>query len=659
MRFALLLFGVLTAAYANASQPFAQCVELPYPAMPRQFWERELVWMKNIGASCVAVPDSPDLLYIVSIARKLELPLWILAEQRAAALRESLEPLTEAHGGPVRWIGFHTAPEPVTRISAMDVHALALSRAAFEKQAGTILWVDVESTDVPSPHRGAISFVGEEQLPLTAMRRGLQLLRQWQSLLGQLTAEQPVRAAISAKQFTTPDPLSASIVSLINTGASEFRGELRVLYPPAKQLIKLPELTLPAGGSLWLPVNMPLAKAQSCTACAPFGNEESIVYATAELTRVEYENGILAMEFSSPAASEIVLHLASEPVGPYLAAGKPRSFDWDAATGRVRLPIPAGTGLAHRVRVGLALTAPETSAFFAERKVLAIGQPNVVTATFSSEAVAKRSRLIAPAWLKQEMRSTSPNEVEYTLTVPASAPHGSHADLSLETDGAQVAHTRLQLLRPVTLKIREAVIRHAGAGFELALEPPLAPVDQKSGRDLSVTVRNNAPEIRTFVLTVTGNSLEFAQARTEVVVAGSSERDVTVRVFADHAAPGLHNATLRITGGAVTEMPIRLLVIPRGESVRYTDGGTTIWESQRVRVVFTAARLLEFVWKDSERNVLPEGGLPLNGARIADLRGSELTVEGAKLNWKPVKQGDIAIGIASREGGATAYTLSR
>ncbi len=657
MRLALLLFGIATAA--AAASPIAQCVEFPYSTMPRQLWERELVWMKNIGVGCVAVSDSPGLLPVIAIARKLELPLWIAAEQPTPTLRESLEPLTEAHGGPVRFIGLRAAPQPVTRISALDVHALALSRAALEKQAGTILWTDVESTNAPSPHRGAISFAGEEQPTLTAMRRDLQLLRQWQPLLGQFTAEQPVRATIQAKQFLTPEPLSASVVSLVNTGATEFRGELRVLYPPAKQLIKLPELTLPTGGALWLPVNVPLAKMQSCAACAPFGNEDSIVYATAELTRVEYENGLLAMEFSSPAASEIVLHLASEPAGPYLAAGKPRSFDWDAASNRVRLPIPAGAGLAHRVRVGLALTAPETSAFFNERKVLTIGQPNVIAATFSSEAVAKRSRLIAPAWLKQEMRNKSPNEVEYTLTVPASALHGSHADLSLETDGAQVAHTRLQLLRPAALKVREAIVRHAGAGFELALDPPLIPVDEKAGRDLSITVRNNAPEIRTFVLNVTGESLEFAQARTEVVVAASSERDVTVRVFADRAQAGLHEATLRLSGGAATEVPLRLLVIPRGETVRYNDEDRTVLESQRARVVFTSAHLLEFVWKDSERNVLPDGGLPLNGARIVDLRGAELTVDGAKLNWKPVKQGDIAIAVASREGGATAYALSR
>ncbi len=665
MRIGLLLFFCAAAAGA-ANAPLAQCVELPYPAMPRQLWERELVWMKNIGVGCVALPDSVDLKNILGIARQLEMPAWILTDAPSAALRASLDAMTEAHGGPVRWIGQAAAPQPVVRISAIDIQGLALSRAAFEKQAGTILWIDVESTNSAGLRRGAISFTGEEQPLLAALRRSVQLHRQWEPLLGTLNNEQPVHLAaakmpdaVSARQFTTPDPVAASVVSLINRGAADFRGELRVFYPPAKQSIKLPEITIPARDSLWLPVNVPLAKAQSCAACGSFGNAETIVYATAELTRLEYENGLLAMEFSAPSASEIVLHLASEPAGPYLAAGKPRAFDWDASAGRVRLPIPAGTGPTHRVRVGLALTAPETSAFFSDRKVLTIGQRNTLLATFSSEEVAKRSRLIAPAWFKAEARNKSPNEVEYSFTVPPTALHGSHVELALETGGAQVSHTRLQLLRPATLRIREAINRHLGNGFDLALDPPLIPVDQKSGRDLSIVVRNNSPEIRTFVLSVAGDSLEFTQPRTEVVVAGSSERDITVRVFADRAAPGLHTAVLKLSGGAVSETEVRLLVIPRGETVRYTDSGLTVLESQRARAVFTSDLWSEFVWKDSERNVLPEGGLPLNTTRIVALNGAELTTDGGKLNLKPGKQGDINLAVTAPEAGKTVFSLSR
>jgi len=661
-----LLFLVASYLAGAQANPVAQCVELPYPGMPRQLWERELVWMKNIGIGCVALPDGANLPAVLAIVRKLELPAWILADAPDARLGAALEPQTESHGGPVRWIGRTAAPQPVRTASVTDPKALPATRAFFETHQGTLLWTDAESTLTPQLHRGAISFTGEEQPALSALRRQVQLFGQWQPFLGQLAMEHAVQTVsgkmppfVSARQFFTDDPTPSSAVSVINQSAAPFQGELRVQYPPLKQSIKLPEITVPAGDALWLPVNLPLAKAHHCLNCNAFGNQESIVYATAELTQVEFENGILAFEFSAPASGEIVLHLAAEPAGPYLAAGKPRTFDWDSGAGRVRLPIPAGSGPQHRVRIGLALTAPETSAFFSDRKVLLIGQTNTLATTYSSEDVAKRSRLRAPSWLKTAAVTKSPNEIEYSITVPDSALHGSHVELTLETDGAQMSHTRLQLLRPASLRIREAVSRHWGKGADLPLDPPLVPVDQKSGRDLNITVRNNAPEIRTFILKATADDIDFAKPKTDVVIAASSERDITLRVFAHRATPGLHTVNFKLSGAAANEIEARLLAIPHSETVRYTDGDATVLESQQARVIFTAERLVEFVWKDSERNMLPEGGIPLGTAHLVELRGAELVTEGGPLALKPGKQGDITLSVSPSPGGRVVYSLTR
>ena len=48
-----------------------------------------------------------------------------------------------------------------------------------------------------------------------------------------------------------------------------------------------------------------------CRECTNFSAAEHIVYATAELLSVEFENGILAMEFAAPAAGEAILQLAA------------------------------------------------------------------------------------------------------------------------------------------------------------------------------------------------------------------------------------------------------------------------------------------------------------------------------------------------------------
>ena len=131
---------------------------------------------------------------------------------------------------------------------------------------------------------------------------------------------------------------------------------------------------MPPGESLWLPLNVSLGPDGLAASAPTFPRRRRIVYATEELLSVEFENGILAMEFAAPEEGEVVLQLAREPVGPFLAAGKPTKFDWDDKALRARLRIPANPAPGNHVRIGIAMEAPETAAFFNEARRLLIGQ---------------------------------------------------------------------------------------------------------------------------------------------------------------------------------------------------------------------------------------------------------------------------------------------
>ena len=135
----------------------------------------------------------------------------------------------------------------------------------------------------------------------------------------------------------------------------------------------IPGVSVGPEQSLWLPVSVSLGPEGLCRECTNFAATEHIVYATAELLSIEYENGILAMEFAAPEAGEVILQMARRPVGPFLAAGKPTEFDWDDAHMRARLKIPASKAQGNRVRIGIAIEAPETSAFFNDLHRLVIG----------------------------------------------------------------------------------------------------------------------------------------------------------------------------------------------------------------------------------------------------------------------------------------------
>src|SRR5580700_6385412 len=84
------LFALLAVPSTPAPE-FVQAVEFPYYTHPRALWERELVWLKNIGIRTVAfsVGHTPtgltsqkadpraDLPGFLHILRRLGLRAWI------------------------------------------------------------------------------------------------------------------------------------------------------------------------------------------------------------------------------------------------------------------------------------------------------------------------------------------------------------------------------------------------------------------------------------------------------------------------------------------------------------------------------------------------------------------------------------------------------
>jgi hypothetical protein len=701
LRTALLALVPLAFASAPAPASFVQAVEFPYYLSPRTAWERELVWLKNSGIRTVvfSVPwnwhqvgaeeydfsgrTSPrrDLAGFIRLLRKLELRGWVrplmpvanwpgggtpenadAREQRAwiKQLERILAPQTTSHGGPIefvegRGLAIEAAqpPQPVTTVSAVDPAALVRSRGAIVAARGSLLWTDVEDALFPagwsgtaSPLRnGAVSLTGVERPAVDPLLREAALLRHWSGLLGQLTrTAMPKPVAGKLPEGVTAIELvseAVSVVAISNTGKLPFADDLRVLDPRSGRTLVLPRVQVPPGEALWLPVGVSIGAVGLCRECSHFSGAEHIVYATAELLSIEYENGILAMEFAAPEAGEAILQFARQPVGPFLAAGKPAKFDWDDKTLRARLTIPAGSGRGKRVRIGIAIEEPDTSAFFNETRRLIIGQKNVVSTTYSSASLAARSRIRLPEGFTATVANKSPNELDYTIAVPADALHGDSVTLALEADGMPLGRAQVQLLRPVSVRLVEAIGMRLGE-MELAFEPAAAPIDPKAGTNLDLAIRNNTSAICTYHLETAGAGLEFFPPKTDISIGPGDERLVSVRVFGDDAGPALRDWTLRISGGSTLEVPMRAVLLPRGRTVAWSadlDGdGSPEWvlESHKARAVFSAAgggRLTEFTWKDTGANFLPAQGA-LAGSGKLEARASAGTLEFSGSGWK-------------------------
>jgi hypothetical protein len=682
------LVALLLLFAAALPAQYVQAVEFPYYLYPRTLWERELVWMKTIGVSTVEFSIPPnwhqveagefdftgrtsprhDLLGFVRLLRRLDLHAWVrplpadARTQRAwlKALETVLATQTASHGGPIAYvegralaIDAAAPPAPVAVISATDPSAFTRSRQAMAAAARALLWTDVEDALYPAGwaanpepllRKGAVGLSGDERPTTSALRRDAALLRNWARLFpGLHPVAMPKPTGVTAVELVSP---VASAVSITNTGTKPFHNDVRVREPLSKRTLVIPGVSVPAGESLWLPIGVSIGSDGLCRECTNFSGAEHIVYATAELLSIEFENGILAMEFAAPEPGEVILQLARQPVGPFLAAGKPTSFDWDDKALRARLAIPASTAAGNRVRIGIAIEAPDTSAFFNDARRLIIGRKNVVSTSYSSAEVAARSRLRLPEGFTATPTVKSPDEIDYEISVPADALHGDWANLALEADGMPLGRARLQLFRPATIRLMEAMQVHFGAQTELTPDPPTAPIEPKAGGNLEISIRNNWPQIRTYRLEPTGEGLEFFPPKTEISVGAEDERRVSLRVFAAEGLAGVREWRLRVADssgpGADADLPMRVVLLPRGRTVAWSadlDGdGSPEWvlESQKVRAVFSGqdgGRWMEFTWKDTNVNFLPEQGLFAAPGPV-EVRAADDALEFSGKGWK-------------------------
>ena len=704
--------------------PFVQAVQFQYDLCPPNLWERELVQLKNIGIETVQFSVSTkwhqvapgdfdftgrtnprrDLAGFIRLLRRVGLQAWVETKEGSPpALIAILAPQTLNHGGPIAWtepalpgVDAATPPSPVHRIAATDPAALAQSREALATARGALLWTGAIDALYPGGwlREGALGLNGEQR-SVTALRRDAALLHGWAPLLPAMQVA-PAPKPVSGK---FPEGVSAALlvsnaasaVLVVNRGAQPFQDDIRGADSVSKRSVVIPGVYVAPGESLWLPVGVSLSQKALCRECSNFSPVEEILYATAELVSIEYENGMLAMEFAAPQRGSVVLQLERQPVGPFLASGKPTEFEWDEKTLRARLPIPAGVAPDSHVRIAIAIEEPETSAFFDDARRLIIGAKNLVSTTYSSPDVASRSRLRLPEGYTAEKIVKAPNQIDYEIAVPASAADGDHANFALEVDGVAMGRARLQLFRPIAVRFDGAIALHFGPRDTLLVDPPVIPIEPKGGTNIEVALRNNWPAIQTYKVEASGEGLEFFPPKTEITIGAAAERKIDLRVFGAQGAATLRAGRLRVTGGVALDLPVRILAVPHVGTVVWTadldDDGSPEWilESAQARAVFSmqdGGRWMEFTWKDGGLNFLPEQGMfgaadPVEvrkagdalefigkgWTRTARLDGAALTItQNPALppdSLKATKRGNVSLTISRESAARVKYVLNR
>src|SRR5258708_14070429 len=239
----LAVLALLAASNGFAAE-FVQAVEFPYYHPPRPLWERELVWLKNIGIRTVAFSGGQnpprtdpraDLAGFLQILRRLGMRAWIYGV--SPELTATLEPQLERHGGPIAFVegpsklAAPAPPLPGTRSSGTASDTLFRGRAAFAGGRGSLLWQDVEDTLAPALRRGIVSFSGDERPGATALRRDAALLHYWAAILPTLHTERKLNGKMAAIQLLSTGPRRVSAVALSDQTIAVIKGTVRVLAP--------------------------------------------------------------------------------------------------------------------------------------------------------------------------------------------------------------------------------------------------------------------------------------------------------------------------------------------------------------------------------------------------------------------------------------------
>ncbi|HWD97926.1 MAG TPA: hypothetical protein VG345_02775, partial [Bryobacteraceae bacterium] len=154
------------------------------------------------------------------------------------------------------------------------------------------------------------------------------------------------------------------------------------------------------------------------------------------------------------------------------------------------------------------------------------------------------------------------------------------------------------------------------------LYPATIPVNARAGREIAVSIRNNAPEIRNFKVAMAAGGLEFSPASIDVAVGASAARDVSFRVFAGRATPGLHSGEVKLSGAASLAEPFLVVVIPPAREIAWAADGFFFLESASERASFLPGSWLEYIAKEQGQDRLTAPVTPFSPGPIAAEAGA-------------------------------------
>jgi hypothetical protein len=416
------------------------------------------------------------------------------------------------------------------------------------------------------------------------------------------------------------------------------RAEIVLTDPRATDLaadpersIHLPSLALPPRESLMLPVRVPLVNPywENAPGLEP---SDEVYYATAELSRVDYDGATLKLELTAPAQAEMALRLSRRPEHATLD-GQPVTIQEDAERHLYVVKMARGQAPHFLRRLefvypqeGPRLTVEPREPWIAgDTRAVRLRMENPRPATLEGDIdfVAGSFYRAENPLLHVQIPAKSCREFSFPVEIPPrtipNQPIEIAATLREKNSATTWAwHSQVTVHRPfdfsvgptLTFPLREDVLLPI-------VHPTLASLELPGEAVFQVRVKNWQDHEQTVTVAATGNNLRLTPELTQLVLPANGEQQLEI-----HAAPtggsGVYRFAIDLRSGDYKENEgVMVAAWRKGEAVAYQldydrDGfPDVILENSAVRLFispYDGGRAYAFVSKVTGANAFNSVG---------------------------------------------------
>jgi len=398
-----------------------------------------------------------------------------------------------------------------------------------------------------------------------------------------------------------------------------------------ERYLHLPEFLVPPRQSVLLPIHVPL-NSPFWEVAPGMGAGDEVAYATAELSKVSYDDSTLRLEFTAPADGEVALRLEERPQTATVD-GQVAAIQEGAVRHLYSVRIPKGqppnfmrTVELEYPRLGPRIAIlPHEPWIAGEARVVHLRVENPGPAPLEGTLDFSAGKIYESGNPPLTIRvpSQSARQFSFPVEIPADAPANQPVELkaTLRTKDSSAVwawHAQVRIHRPFDWSLSPVVdfpLRE-DQSFPI-LHPTLVSLNLPGEAAIRVHLKNWLDRQQVVLVTSEGPDLDFTPSSAQLVLPPNGDATAVIRISPAKGTGAYRFGIVLQSGNYKVEEGGVLAAVKEGEALAYTldydrDGfDALVLENSQVRLFVSpnaGGRAFGFVLKDSDLNAFDSVG---------------------------------------------------